>query len=220
MTASVAELELRVQNLEQVQDSVHGELLAIAGESKQASIESRQASLAAKNAAERAANELVAVKQAIREMRLTMTTRCEARHTELNERLRDMRSTTVDDDFDIKTDVMDRDQLVQSRHFLKQQITNTRAELEDLKGQLALLCEAEEQRKRAEHDAEVARQAVQTAEAERDKAQQVALEQSEANDAKERELKRERIKAIVSITITCLTVGGGIVVAIIHTFSR
>lgn len=210
---TIAALEMRVQNLEQLTDLKHGELIAISAESKEASI-------AAKDAAVRAANEVNAVRQEIRQLRLGITTRCEERHASLNERLRDMNSRSIEDEWDVKTDVMDRDQLVESRHVLKQQVANTRAELEDLKNRLEQLSEAERRRAKAEREAEVAKKAV----AEAEKAQQLAESEKalaqKANEDKDKELRKERIKAIASITVTCMTVGGGIIVAIISLISK
>jgi len=210
-------LTLRVQNLEQNHaslvkrvdewDAKWGKLLSVSGESRDAAV--------------RAADQVLELIGQIRDLKISIDTRCDERCGSIRQDMKDIKKMAQDkpaprDEFDITTDLMDRDQLMNSREFMK-------AELAAMKEQLEELSQAEEKRQQAERDKLIAQRAVANAEVARQKAEADAKAARDAAQADSlaqaatfaTQLKREKLKSITSITLAVLGILGAIVTAIV-----
>jgi len=205
--ASNAELQMRVNTLEarvEQWDNQFGELVSCSSQ--------------ARDAATRAANEAVKTQGAVRSLKMYFERKCEDRHGPLNDRIRNLERPLekphldkTNDEWEISTGVMDRDQLVNSRADMKE-------EIEVLQKQLAQLQEAESHRAQAERDRDVAKRAKQRAEKEfAEKQKELAEKQREVDD-NQKELRREKIKSTTSVVVTCITVVGGVIAAAVAAF--
>jgi hypothetical protein len=196
VSASVAAFDLRVRTLESRVDdwdARYGKLLATSGEA-------RDASAAAKVAAERAANEALNLRQDLLELSKSIRMQCRFNHQPMQDRIealehksktKDKSEAADDDEFELTTDVMNRDQLVVSRSELKE-------EVEILRNELNILKEAEEARTQAERDREIERRA-------KEKAVSDLLAEQAIVERQSIELQKERIKSRRSVILAVVS---------------
>lgn len=189
----LAALTLRVQNLEQrVEhwDAQFGKLLSIAGESRDAAV--------------RAADQAVELMGQIRDLRVFIDTRCDERCGSIRRDMKDIRGSMHDHDHDeleSTTGLMNRDELIDSRQALKD-------ELKELRGKLELLSEAEQKREQAERDKRVAERAVFEAEQARI---QVASQAKVRESQMAKSLSKEKIKSKTSIILAIIGIIGSLI---------
>ncbi len=216
MTSTPAELTLRVQNLEQTVkgwDTTHGELISIASEARDSSRAAQAASEAAHKAAERSANVGVRVSTEVASLKVALN----GKQREVDDRLTVLELGSDDDDFDMTTDVMEREDLIKSRRNLRGQVSEMKLQLQRLEQAESEREEAEVARHKAEQEKAIVERAKEEAKKEFEKAakerDEAARERDEAakqRDSKGAELKKERIRSRTSIALAIITAIGGI----------